>query len=53
MRWASYVARIGTIRNTYKIVSLNLKERDHSENIVVDGRISLCILITGGGYGLN
>jgi hypothetical protein len=53
MRWAGYVARIGKLRNTYKIVSLNLKERDHSEDLVVDGRILLWILITVGGCGLN
>jgi hypothetical protein len=41
MNWAGNVARIGEIRNAYKIWSENLKGRDHSEDLGVDGRIIL------------
>jgi len=41
MRWAGYGARMGAMRNTYKIWSENLKVRDHSEDLDVDGKIIL------------
>jgi hypothetical protein len=41
MRWAGHVARVGEMRNAFKISSENLKGRDHSEDLGVDGRIIL------------
>jgi hypothetical protein len=38
MRWVGHVGCMGEMRNTYKIVVRNLKERDHSENLVIDER---------------
>jgi hypothetical protein len=39
MRWAEDVACMGEIRNMYIIWSENLKGREHSEDLGVDGRI--------------
>jgi hypothetical protein len=41
MRWAGHVTGVGKMRNSYKILVGNLKERDHSEDLSVDGRIIL------------
>jgi hypothetical protein len=44
MRWVGHVARMGEMRNAYKIWSENLKARDHSEDLGIDGKIILeCI----------
>jgi hypothetical protein len=40
MRWADHVARMGEMRNTI-FWSKNLKGRDHSEDVGVDGTIIL------------
>jgi hypothetical protein len=39
MRWTGHVARMGEMRNAYKFWSGNLRVRDHSEDLGVDGRI--------------
>jgi hypothetical protein len=41
MRWVGHVARIGDMRNTYKILVGNQKGRDHMEDLGVDGKIIL------------
>jgi hypothetical protein len=42
---AGYVARVGEMRNAFKLWSENLKGRDHLEDLGVEGRIILeCIL---------
>jgi hypothetical protein len=41
MRWEGHVARMGEMRNSYEIQSENLKTRDHSEDVGVDGKIIL------------
>jgi hypothetical protein len=47
MRWAGHVASTGEMRNAFKKPrSENLKERDHSEELVIYGRISESILGT-------
>jgi hypothetical protein len=40
-RWAGHVARMREMRNAYKILVENLKERDHTKDLGVDGRIVL------------
>jgi hypothetical protein len=44
MRWTGYVARMGQVRNAYKIFVGNLNERDHSEELDVDGYSIICVL---------
>jgi len=40
-----HVARMGEMRNAYKIWSEKLKGRDHSEDLAVDRRLILqCVL---------
>jgi hypothetical protein len=39
MRWAEPVERMGETRNAYNILVGNLKERDHLEELGVDGKI--------------
>jgi hypothetical protein len=34
-----YVARMGVLRNAYSILVGNLKGRDHSEDLGVEGKI--------------
>jgi hypothetical protein len=41
MRWAGHVQQMGEMRNTFCILVENMKGRDHSEDIDVDGRIIL------------
>jgi hypothetical protein len=41
MKRAEHVARIGEMRNAFKILVDNLKGRDHLEDLAVDGRIIL------------
>jgi hypothetical protein len=41
MKWLGHVARMGQKRNAYNILVGNLKERDHLEDIGVDGRVIL------------
>jgi hypothetical protein len=51
MRWAGHVARMGKDRKVYRVLVGNPKERDHSEDRGVDGRMwSEWILgrLTGG-----
>jgi hypothetical protein len=39
MRWAGHVARMGEKKKVYKVLGESLKERDHSEDRGVDGRM--------------
>ena len=41
MRWAGHVARIEEGRGVHKVLVGNLRERDHSGDQDVDGRIIL------------
>jgi hypothetical protein len=41
MRWAGLAARMGDMRNAYKILVGNLRGRDHSEELGVAERIIL------------
>jgi hypothetical protein len=41
MRWVVHIARIGGMKVAYKFCSESLKERDHSEELGVDGRMVL------------
>jgi hypothetical protein len=41
MAWAGLVACTGGMRNAYKNCSENLKKRDHSEDLGIDGKIIL------------
>jgi hypothetical protein len=41
MKWAEHVTRVGEMRNAYNTLVGNLKRRDHSEDLGVDGRIVL------------
>jgi hypothetical protein len=45
MIWEEYVARMGEMINTHKVLVGKLKEGEHSENLGVDGKIILeCVL---------
>jgi hypothetical protein len=39
--WAGHVADMGEVRNAYKVWSENLKGKEHSQDLGVDGRIIL------------
>jgi hypothetical protein len=41
MGWAENVVRMGEMRNAYKILVRIPEEKDHAEDIGVDGRITL------------
>jgi hypothetical protein len=41
MRWAGHVGCMRDKRNTYKVLTGNLKERDHREDFGIDERIIL------------
>jgi len=41
MRWAGHVARVGERRGVYGVLVGNPEEKDHLENLGVDGRIIL------------
>ena len=41
MRWAGHVARMGDRRGVYSVLVEKLSERDHLEDLGVDGRIIL------------
>ena len=41
VRWAGHVAHMGERRGTYRVLVGNPRERDHSENLGIDGRIVL------------
>jgi hypothetical protein len=41
MRWAGHVACVQKKRNTYKVRQGNVKERDHLEDLGIDGKITL------------
>jgi hypothetical protein len=41
MRWAGHVARMGEMRNTYKILVRKPGGKIHSEDLGVDGKIIL------------
>jgi hypothetical protein len=41
MRWARHVARMGEMRNAYKILVEILKGKAHAEDLGVDGKITL------------
>ena len=54
MRWAGHVAHVRKTRGTYRVWRGKLKERNHLEDLWVDGRILLkCIFkewaAEGGG----
>ena len=58
MRWAGHVARIEEGRGVHKVLVGNLRERDHSGDQDVDGRIILRgifkqwegVVVTGWGW---
>ena len=55
MRWAGHSARMGD-RSAYRVWWGNLKERVHSEDSGVDGRIILSWIFRkwdGGAHGLH
>jgi hypothetical protein len=37
MRWAWHVARVGEKRNGYRVLVGNLEERDHLEDLHIEG----------------
>jgi hypothetical protein len=41
MSWIGHVARRGVRRGAYRVLVGNLKERDHLEDLGLDGRIIL------------
>jgi len=41
MKWAVHAVRTGDMRNAHKILVGKLKGRDHSENLGVDGKMTL------------
>jgi len=41
MRGTRHAARMGEMRNAYKILVGNLEAKDHSEDLGVDGRIKV------------
>jgi hypothetical protein len=41
MRWARHVARIGEMRNAYKVLVSKSEGKNHSKNVGLDGRIIL------------
>jgi hypothetical protein len=45
MRWAGHVARMGEKRKVYRVLVEKPEERDHSDDLSVEGRMgSLCML---------
>jgi hypothetical protein len=54
LRWAEHVARMGEERKEYKVLVGNLKERGHSEDQGIDGRMGSMALreIGCGGWGV-
>jgi hypothetical protein len=53
MRWARHVAHTGGTRNAYRILDGNLKERDHSEDLGVDGRTILEWILRKQAWGVQ
>jgi len=53
MRWAGHVARRGRGEVYTGCGSGNLGERDHLENLSVDGRIKIYLQETGWGLRLD
>jgi hypothetical protein len=43
-RWAGYVARMGEMRNKYRILAGELKGRDHSKDLGIGERIILKLI---------
>jgi hypothetical protein len=41
MRWVGHVACVGERRGAYRVLVGHLRETDHLEDLVVDGRIIL------------
>jgi hypothetical protein len=41
LSWADDVAHMGKIRNVHRILATNMKEREHFEDLSIDGRIIL------------
>jgi hypothetical protein len=41
MRWTGHVVRMGEMRMRTKFLTENLKVRDHSEDLDIDGKIIL------------
>ena len=53
-RWAGNVACMGVKRNAYKVLAGKLKERDHLEELHIDGKVILTWIVGGmGGCGLH
>ena len=50
IRWEEHAARMGETKGVYKVLVENLKERDHLEEPVVDGKI---ILRESSGCGME
>jgi hypothetical protein len=46
MRWEGHVMLVGEMRKYIKFWSVNPKGRDHSEDLSVDGRIMLELMLT-------
>jgi hypothetical protein len=44
MRWARHIARMGEVRNAYKILVRKPEKRNHSEGLSIDGRITLKLI---------
>jgi hypothetical protein len=49
MRWAGHVVCMGDIRNVYIILAINMKGRDHLEDLGTEGKILLEWIL--GKYG--
>jgi hypothetical protein len=45
IRWARHIARMGDMINAYKFSSENLKGRDDSEDLYIDGKIILDLFL--------
>jgi hypothetical protein len=41
MRWAEHTARMGEVRNAYSVLIERPEERDHSEDLGVNGKLIL------------
>jgi hypothetical protein len=46
IRWAGHVAIMGGMRNAYNFFFVIIKETDHSEDLVVDGKVNIRMDLT-------